>query len=64
MELAAAVFEDGEDGGVLAYGRDLLVREHRGEAVENGVVYVEDAGFLGELGGVPVINWCVCCLIT
>ncbi|TKY67672.1 hypothetical protein E2542_SST10567 [Spatholobus suberectus] len=55
VELAAAVFEDGQHGGVPAYGRDLLAREHRGEAAENGVVHVEDAGFLGELGGVPVV---------
>lgn len=38
VELAAAVFEDGEDGRVLAYGRDLVACEHCGEAAENGVV--------------------------
>ena len=41
--------------GLLAYGRDLLAREHCGDAVENGVVYVEDVGFFDELRGVPMV---------
>jgi len=55
MELAATVFEDSEDRGVVAYGGYLLGSEKGGEAVENGVVYMEDVGLLGELRGVPVI---------
>lgn len=55
MELTAAVLEDGEHGGVAAEGSNLLVGEQRGEAMENGVVEMEDAGWLGELSGVPVV---------
>ncbi|KAG2397986.1 uncharacterized protein HKW66_Vig0137780 [Vigna angularis] len=55
VELAATVFEDSEDGRVVAYGGYLLGREKGGEAVENGVVYVEDVSLLGELGGIPVV---------
>lgn len=40
---------------MLAYGRDLVAREDRGEAVKNGIVHVADGGFLGELGNVPVV---------
>jgi len=55
VKVAAAVLEDGEDGGVLAERSDLLVGENCGEAVENGVVEMEDAGWVCELGGVPVV---------
>lgn len=55
VEVAATVFEDSEDGRVGAYGGYLLGREKGGEAVKNGVVYVEDGVLLGELGGVPVV---------
>lgn len=55
VELAAPILEDSEDGRVVAYGGYLLGREKGGEAVKNGVVYVEDVGLFGELGGIPVV---------
>ncbi|KAJ1411682.1 hypothetical protein SESBI_20999 [Sesbania bispinosa] len=55
VKLAAMILEDGEDGGVLAEGSNLLLGEKRREAVENGVVEMEDTGWFGELRGVPVV---------
>jgi len=55
VELAATVFEDSKDGGMLAYGSYLLGREKGGEAMKNGVIDMEDMGLLGKFGGVPVI---------
>lgn len=55
MELAAAVLEDGENSRVVAEVIGFVGSDHGGEAVEDGVVHVEDAGFLGELGTVPVV---------
>jgi len=55
VKVAAAVLEDSEDGGVVGERRDLLVAEQCGEAVENGVVEVDNASWVDELGGVPVV---------
>lgn len=43
MELAAAVLEDGENSRVVAEVIGFVGSDHGGEAVEDGVVHVEDA---------------------
>lgn len=55
MKLTATILQNGEGRRVLAYGSNLLPREKRREAVENGVVYVKDMGLLCELRSVPMI---------
>lgn len=55
MKVPTTILKDSEHRGVVAYGIQLLLREQSREAMENGVVDVEDASGLGELGGVPVV---------
>lgn len=55
MKRTATVLEDGEHGGVLAERSNLLVGEHSREAMENGVVEMEDASGFSELRCVPVV---------
>ncbi|KAF7801621.1 uncharacterized protein G2W53_040732 [Senna tora] len=55
VKLTATVLEDGEDRRVLADGIGFILGEQSREAMEDSVVHVEDAGWFGELGGVPVV---------
>lgn len=55
VKRTATVLEDGEHGGVLAERGNLLVGEHSREALENGVVEMEDASGFSELRCVPVV---------
>ena len=48
MKVTAAVFEDGEDGRVLAEKGSVVWSDGSGEAVENGVVDVEDLEGISE----------------
>lgn len=59
MELAAAVLDNSEDGGVFSEGGGLVGGESGREAMEDGVVSVEDLERSGdEFGGVPVeMSW-------
>ena len=55
MEFTAFVLEDSEDGRVATEGADLVGTENGGEAMENGVVCVENLRWVGEFACVPVV---------
>lgn len=50
------VLEDGEERRVLAYGRNMLPREHDREAMENGAIHVQYAGLFCKLRVVLLTN--------
>lgn len=50
------VLEDGEERRMLAYGRNMLPREHDREAMENGAIHVQYAGLFCKLRVVLLTN--------